>query len=132
MIAQPLTPALLTAAGTDLAAELASEVVARHLQAAAAAGAGVVVGVGAVAGAAVVGADGVAVGVILAGAGVGAVGASALVGDGAGIGDSGAPVGAWAGPRSGLGRRMRTAPGDRGGMSIPDMSTTIPTDPNAA
>jgi hypothetical protein len=68
-------------------------------------------------------ADGVEVGVIRAGDGVGAVGDWALAGDWGG----GGRVGAGVGIHSGIGRRIGMAPGDRG-TGIPGMFTIIRTE----
>jgi hypothetical protein len=68
--------------------------------------------------------SGEVVGVIPAGA----VGALASVGDGVGGWAGGVPVGAGVGVLSGIGRLIRTALGDPGGMAIRDTFTIIRTD----
>lgn len=71
---------------------------------------------------------GAAVGVILAWVGDGVAGVLASVGAGA---QAGGGRGPGDGVPSGSGRRITTAPGDRGGMAITDTPTAIRTDANS-
>lgn len=70
------------------------------------------------------GADGTEGGVIPAGGGVGADGVSASVG----VWGGGVPAGDGAGIRSGIGHRIRTTRGDRGGPEVLAMFTATRTE----